>query len=132
MTFHAVVDLARVSQYRFCTSRTSGTRISQVQGTNNALASNPVQLTVSNPVGADGGADADTAGLIHVPAPQSIQNPTSSVTRTDFETNALALVGGLTRALMLTPNEDPSVPDNTGHPRAILRPLRRPASPRQR
>jgi hypothetical protein len=46
-------------------------------------------------------------------APESLRTLTRSVTREDFEVNARR-VPGVARALMLTSNEDPTVPENSG------------------
>jgi hypothetical protein len=75
---------------------------------------NPVSVTVTNPDSASGGIDRETSDSIKVGAPRSIQAPTCSIGRADFETNALSLVKGLTHALMLTTNEDPSIGNNSG------------------
>lgn len=87
--------------------------ITKIPGTILDVDGNPATITVTN-AEADGGVDEEFSALIQARAPLSIQNPTSSIARTDFETNALTFVGGLTRALMLTANENSQVPQNAG------------------
>ncbi len=74
---------------------------------------NPVSPSVTNPAPSSGGTDRQSVDQIKQRAPASLRVLTRSVAREDFEINALRLVD-VARALMLTKNEDPSVPENTG------------------
>lgn len=78
------------------------------------LAGEQVQLTVFNPVGAGGGVDRMSVEEARVAIPASVRTAGArSVTREDFEDNALK-VRGVARAMMLTSDEDPGIPDNEG------------------
>lgn len=74
----------------------------------------PVEVSVTNPLKASGGAPRMSNAQIKVSSVASIRAPTNSVAREDFVINALRLPA-VARALMLTSNEDPGVPENTGH-----------------
>lgn len=73
----------------------------------------PVQAAVTNALPASGGADRDSLAQIKVNAPASIRVINRTVAREDFEINALR-VNGVSRALMLTSNEDSGVQENNG------------------
>lgn len=88
--------------------------ITRVDGTVLDVAGNPVNLAVDNPSGATGGVDRQSEESIRELAPASVRNPVCTISRTDFEDNARALVPGISRALMTTINEDPLIPDNSG------------------
>lgn len=75
---------------------------------------NPVQLTVTNPSRASGGTPRMSNAAIRVRAPASIRAPVNSVSREDFEINALRRAS-VARALMLSADEDPAVPENEGN-----------------
>jgi hypothetical protein len=72
-----------------------------------------VQISVTNPAPASGGADRQTVASAKLLAPQSLRALTRTVAREDFEINARRLAG-VARALMLTSNEDPTIAENTG------------------
>lgn len=74
----------------------------------------PVQLRVTNPARAAGGRDRMSNEKIREQAPANVRAPVNSVAREDFTINAERL-RGVARVLMLTRNEDPAVPENTGH-----------------
>jgi hypothetical protein len=76
----------------------------------------PVTFTTTNPLAAAGGADRETLDQIKANAPASIRNPRTSVSREDFEDHATSptLVSGITRALMLTHDENSTISDNAG------------------
>lgn len=74
---------------------------------------NPVQLTVTNPLPASGGADRQTIASAKLLAPESLRALTRTVCREDFEINARKL-SGVARALMLTSNEDSTIAENSG------------------
>ena len=72
-----------------------------------------VQVSVTNPEPASGGADRQTVASAKLLAPESLRTLTRTVTREDFEINARR-VPGVARALMLTSNEDPAIDENAG------------------
>lgn len=74
---------------------------------------NSVAVTVTNALKASGGANRMSNAVIKSRAPASVRAPVNSIAREDFVINAKRL-GSVARALMLTSNEDPSVPENTG------------------
>ncbi len=75
---------------------------------------NPVQLTVRNPAKASGGTDRMPNAAIKVRAPASVRAPVNTVAREDFEINALRLAD-VARALMVSSDEDVTVPENAGN-----------------
>lgn len=72
-----------------------------------------VQVSVSNPAPAAGGLDRQSIASAREGAPLSLRTLTRSITREDFEINALR-VPGVARTLMLTSNEDPGIGENSG------------------
>lgn len=70
-------------------------------------------VSVTNPIAATGGTDRMTVAEARVRAPASLRALERSVTKDDFETNAMRL-SGVARAGMITANEDGSVEENTG------------------
>lgn len=70
-------------------------------------------LSVTNVAAASGGADRETVEQARRRIPGALRALTRTVKREDFEIVAL-LVPGVARAMMLTTDEDPLVPDNTG------------------
>jgi len=88
--------------------------ISELERTYTDAFGTPVEVSVTNPLKASGGAPRMSNAQIKIAAPQSIRAPTNSVAREDFVINAKRLPA-VARALMLTSNEDPGVPENTGH-----------------
>lgn len=72
-----------------------------------------VRLMVANPDPAEGGTDRQTIASAKLLAPESLRAMTRTVSREDFEINARR-VPGVSRALMLTSNEDTSIQENTG------------------
>ncbi len=85
----------------------------EVDGTILDDDSNPVTLIVSSLAAATGGDDRESAASIRAKAPVSIRAPRTSIAREDFEIHANALAG-VTRSLMLTHEQDATIPDNTG------------------
>ena len=73
----------------------------------------PVQVSVTNPEPASGGADRQSLASAKLLAPESLRAPSRTVAREDFEINARR-VPGVARALMLTSNEDLSIEENSG------------------
>lgn len=74
---------------------------------------NPVTVTVSNLAKAGGGLERQTVEAIRSDAPRSLRSLTRTVSREDYETNALR-VAGVARALMMTKDEKESVLENNG------------------
>lgn len=74
---------------------------------------NMVQLSVTNPANATGGAEAQTVESIRELAPRSLRAPTRTVCREDYEINALR-VQGVARALMLSRDEYLPIQENQG------------------
>jgi len=73
-----------------------------------------VQLLVRNPLAASGGVDRMSVEEARVAIPASLRTiGNRSVTQTDFEDNARK-VRGVARAMMLTSDNDPSIPENSG------------------
>lgn len=74
---------------------------------------NTVAPTVTNPSASAGGTDRQSVAQIKERAPASIRVINRTVSREDYEINALRLPA-VARALMLTSNEDPTIQENTG------------------
>jgi len=87
--------------------------IVKVDGTIVNVDGDPVAVSVTNVAAASNGVDRESEASIRLRAPLSIRNPTASIARTDFEDHAITLAG-VSRALMLTINEDASIADNSG------------------
>jgi hypothetical protein len=77
-------------------------------------AGRSVEVSVTNPAPAAGGADRESMAQIRALAPLSIRAPNRSIAREDFEIHARQLRGLVARALLLTSNEAPGVPENHG------------------
>jgi len=88
-------------------------RLVVAEGAFTDVHGHPVQLTVTNPDPATGGADRQSVASAKLLAPESLRTLTRTVTREDFEINARR-VPGVARALMLTSNEDASIDENAG------------------
>lgn len=77
---------------------------------------NPVSVSCSNPAAASGGTNHETTESIRANAPASIRVLTRAVAREDYEIAAVEKMDGqVARALMLTSDQDPAVPENTGY-----------------
>jgi predicted phage baseplate assembly protein len=74
---------------------------------------NPVSVQVTNTAKASGGADAQTVESMREAAPRSLRTLTRTVSREDYQNNALR-VAGVARALMMTRDEQAGIPENTG------------------
>lgn len=74
---------------------------------------NPVAITVTNPSKASGGHERQTVEAIREAAPRSLRAATRTVSREDYEIQALR-VPGVARALMASRDEKPSVAENAG------------------
>jgi len=74
----------------------------------------PVQIaSLANVDAASGGSPRQSIASIKEQAPESLRVLNRTVAREDYEINAEA-VAGVARALMLTSNERPSIPENQG------------------
>lgn len=73
----------------------------------------PVQVSCTNPAASSVALNRDTVPRIRDQAPLSLQVLTRTVSRPDYEINALK-VTGVSRALMLTSNEDLAIGENAG------------------
>jgi len=95
------VDANTLVQFR------DGDRFTSLQGEN-------VQLTVRNPSGTSDAVDRMGVEEARVAIPASLRTTGErSVTQQDFEDNARK-VRGVARSMMLTSDDDPSIPENTG------------------
>jgi hypothetical protein len=74
---------------------------------------NPVALSAENLVKSIGGTNRESNAQIKQNAPRQLRVLSRAVAREDFEIVA-ELTTGVARALYLTKNEDPAVPENTG------------------
>jgi hypothetical protein len=72
-----------------------------------------VRPSIDNALASSGGAPRQTTEQIREEAPASLRTLNRTVSREDYETNALR-VAGVARALMLTSNEDVRVDENSG------------------
>jgi len=88
-------------------------RLVVIEGAFADIHGHPVQVSVTNPSPATGGADRQGVASAKLLAPESLRTLTRTVTREDFEVNARR-VPGVARSLMLTSNEDPTIAENTG------------------
>ena len=88
-------------------------RLVVVEGSFTDANGRPVRVTATNPKPAERGTDRQTIASAKLLAPEGLRALTRSVAREDFEIHARA-VAGVARALMLTSNEDPTIPENTG------------------
>lgn len=74
---------------------------------------NPANISVTNVLKSEGGTDRQSNASIRQLAPESVRVSDRSVAREDFEIVARK-VTTVSRALMLTKNEDPAIPENSG------------------
>lgn len=88
-------------------------RIVVIEGSFTDAFGNPVQVTITNPTSASGGTPRQSLASAKVLAPASIRTLNRTVSREDYENNALKLTQ-VARALMLTSNEDPTIDENSG------------------
>jgi hypothetical protein len=88
-------------------------RLVVVEGSFTDANGRPVRVTATNPKPAEDGTDRQSIASAKLLAPEGLRALTRSVARDDFEIHARALPG-VARALMLTSNEDPTVPENSG------------------
>jgi hypothetical protein len=88
-------------------------RLVVVEGTFADAHGRPVRVTANNAEPTSRGSDRQTVAAAKLLAPVSLRALTRSVAREDFEIHARRLPG-VARALMLTSNEDPTIPENSG------------------
>ncbi|MBI5531845.1 MAG: baseplate J/gp47 family protein [Deltaproteobacteria bacterium] len=88
-------------------------RLVVVEGSFADAHGRPVRLMVTNPAPAQGGSDRQSIASAKLLAPESLRALTRTVSREDFEINARR-VPGVSRALMLTSNEDTTIQENCG------------------
>lgn len=75
---------------------------------------NPVIVTVTNPEQSSGGDDAMSVAEIKVQAPRSVRVSDRTVAYEDYIIGAEA-IPGVARALLLTSDQFPGMPENTGY-----------------
>jgi hypothetical protein len=88
-------------------------RIVVLEGSFADAFGNPVEVSVTNPAPARGGVPRQSLAAARVRAPASLRTLNRTVSREDFENNALRLPE-VARALMLTSNEDSTIGENRG------------------
>jgi hypothetical protein len=88
--------------------------VTVIEGTFQADDSTVVNLSVTNVNASTEATDRHTVEQIRQLAPLSIRVLNRTVSREDYEINALK-VAGVVRALMLTSNEETSIAENTGN-----------------
>lgn len=88
-------------------------RIVIIEGSFTDANGNPVQVSVRNPLPSSGGQDRQSIAQAKILAPASIRTLNRTVSREDYEVNALRLQN-VARALMLTSNEKPTISENSG------------------
>lgn len=87
--------------------------LTRVAGVFTDSLGNAVIVSSTNVNASSGAQDRETVAQIKQAAPQSLRVLERSIAREDFEIEAVA-VSGVSRALMLTSDEDPSIPENAG------------------
>lgn len=93
--------------------RVEGGSLTRVSGQFTDLLGNPVVVTCTNADGSSGAQDRQTVAQIKEAAPASLRVLERCIAREDWEIEAIA-TDGVSRALMLTSDEDPSIPENAG------------------
>ena len=88
-------------------------RLAVIEGSFSDAHGRPVRVLVTNPLPAEGGSDRQTVAAAKLLAPESLRALTRTVAREDFEINARR-IPAVSRALMLTSNEDTSIQENCG------------------
>lgn len=87
--------------------------IRKLEGNYTDTLGNPVTVSITNPLPASGGEERQGVEQIRQEAPQSLRVLNRTVSREDYEINARR-VPGVSRALMLTSNEDERIAENAG------------------
>lgn len=88
--------------------------VTVIEGAFQADDETVVQLSVTNPEASSEASDRQTVAQIRQLAPLSLRVLNRTVAREDYELNALKLTD-VSRALMLTSNEDSSIGENSGY-----------------
>jgi hypothetical protein len=88
-------------------------RLTVVDATISDAHGRPVRAIATNLAPGAGGTDRQSIEAAKQLAPEGLRALTRSVAREDFEIHARA-VAGVARALMLTSNEDTTIPENSG------------------
>lgn len=91
----------------------SAGKVNRIEGSFVDLNGNPVRVSVTNSLASSGGTDRASVAQIREQAPESIRVIERAVAREDFEIVARR-TAGVARALCLTRNEDPGIPENSG------------------
>lgn len=86
--------------------------IKVLEGTFTDTLGNPVTITVTNVAAAEGGDDRESVAQARERIPRAARARTVAVAREDFEDGAIE-AAGVARALALTYEEEPTVPQNT-------------------
>ena len=87
--------------------------ITELSGAFTTTSGSLVTVTVTNPGASSGGADRETVEQARRRIPGQLRANSRTVSREDFEINALA-VPGVARAMFLTKEQDGAVADNAG------------------
>lgn len=93
--------------------RVEANKLKRVEGSFTDSLGNPVTVTANNAAASSGGTDRQTVAQIRERAPATVRVQNRTVSREDFEINALRLAD-VARALMLTSNEDDTIAENAG------------------
>jgi hypothetical protein len=93
--------------------RVDAEKLQKLEGAFPDAFGNPTSITVTNVARSDGGTDRQSNESMRQLAPESVRVSDRTVAREDFEIVARK-VPSVSRALMLTRNEDPGVSENSG------------------
>lgn len=93
--------------------RVEANKLHRLDGVWTDSLGNAVTPTINNPASSTGGADRQSVAQIKQRAPAALRVLTRTVSREDYEINALRLPD-IARALMITSNESSGVPENSG------------------
>lgn len=93
--------------------RVEANTITRVRGGFTDSLGNAVSVSVNNATEAVGGEDMESIAHAKKAIPASLGNVRTTVSWDDFKANA-ELVPGVSRAVILTADQDPSIPENTG------------------
>ncbi len=93
--------------------RVDAGKLKRIEGVWTDSLGNPVTPAITNTLKSSGGTDRQSVAQIKERAPASLRVLTRTVSKEDFEINALRLTD-IARALMVTSNEDPAVAENSG------------------
>lgn len=88
--------------------------LTKIDGSFTDSFGNPVQVTVTNVLKSQGGADHQSNGSLRQLAPLSLRTSDRTIAREDYEIVALGLTTQVSRALMLMKKNDPGILENSG------------------